>query len=615
MSVDVAARDSGTEQEAGPVARLPWNGTVLSVAAGVLLLSVAYAILRAEGPYGEAVYWLGIAVLVLPTLIRLIRPLPRGEAVLNLVVLAVGTEFARILSSPGLPKGFDELLHLRTLRDINGTGGLFTPNSVLPVSPFYPGLESVSSAIHQLTGLPLNASAYATVIVTKVLLALALFEVFRLATRSPRIAAACCAVYVASPQFMSFNSQYAYQTIALPLGLGAIALAVRWSQGAHPVVAGVAVALFAGTVVSHHLTSATILLVLVAVALTSAVRREGRWRGLLAIAGLMVVVFAAWTAVARNSVLPYVDEIFSGGLRQLLDIVGGRSSGRVLFSDSSGIGTPPWERVMLTLGTLILLVLVLWGLVATWRRRAGATSLLVVLAVVGATYPFLLAGRFAPLAAEIADRASTFVFLGVAVLVGPVLARVYDGRTDSGQVARRSRWAAVLVAPTLCILFIGGFLLGSGPDSNRFTGPFLVGAGQRSVDAHQLAAAAWVEANLPADARVATDRTSGAVLAALSDVHTITNISDKVYVTPILLDQKIDGAALDALRRGKVDYVVVDRRLANGLPRDGIYVERGDGTDNTTTRVALAALEKFAGDPRFDKVFDDGVIAIYGWRP
>ena len=34
-------------------------------------------------------------------------------------------------------------------------------------------------------------------------------------------------------------------------------------------VAGVAVALFAGTVVSHHLTSATILLVLVAVALVA----------------------------------------------------------------------------------------------------------------------------------------------------------------------------------------------------------------------------------------------------------------------------------------------------------------------------------------------------------
>jgi hypothetical protein len=418
-------------------------------------------------------------------------------------------------------------------------------------------------------------------------------------------------VYVASPQFMTFNSQYAYQTLALPLGLGAVALTVRWARGGHPAVAVLAVVLFAGTAATHHLTSLGILVLMVAIAVTAAIRKDDRWRGVLAVTGAMLGMFVLWTVVAREQVLPYVSEIFGSGLGQLVDIIEGRSAGRALFSDSAGNSMPLWQRATLTLATLMFLVLVPWGLLAAWRNRVKATSLLIVLALLGAAYPLLLAGRFAPVAAEIADRASTFVFLGVAVLVGPLLVTLSD--RPPGLLGPRLM-SSLAVPAIVCVLFFGGFLLGSGQDWNRFTGPFLVGAGQRSVDAHQLAAAAWVETNLPAGTRVAADRTSGAVLAALTDVHTITNIADKVYVTPILVDPALDGPALDALKRGRVDYVVVDRRLADGLPRDGVYVERGDGLDNTTSRIALAALEKFAVDPRFDKVYDDGVIAIYGWR-
>ncbi len=49
--------------------------------------------------------------------------------------------------------GFDELLHYRTVDNILTTRHLFSPNSLLPVSPYYPGMETVTAVLVQLTGL------------------------------------------------------------------------------------------------------------------------------------------------------------------------------------------------------------------------------------------------------------------------------------------------------------------------------------------------------------------------------------------------------------------------------------------------------------------------------
>ncbi len=47
----------------------------------------------------------------------------------------------RALTSPLHFYLYDEFLHWRTENDVIASGHLFTPNSLLPVSPYYPGLE------------------------------------------------------------------------------------------------------------------------------------------------------------------------------------------------------------------------------------------------------------------------------------------------------------------------------------------------------------------------------------------------------------------------------------------------------------------------------------------
>ena len=51
----------------------------------------------------------------------------------------------------------DELIHYRVLLSIEQSRHLFTPNSLLPDTADYPGMEIATAAVHQLTGLSLHS--------------------------------------------------------------------------------------------------------------------------------------------------------------------------------------------------------------------------------------------------------------------------------------------------------------------------------------------------------------------------------------------------------------------------------------------------------------------------
>ena len=611
-------------------ALLPSPVVTVGAGAGLLVIAGAFAMARSGMGGAAAVYWAGVLLMAVPVLMRLVSETPQREPILNLITVAVALQLTRLAYSPNLTTGFDELLHVRTLADIADTGALFTPNSMLPVSPLYPGLESLTVTIQEFTGLASNTSIQLALIGTRILAALALFLLFRLALGSDRVAAAASAVYLATPQYVEFNGQFAYQSLAIPLALASITLALRWAltDAAGRVsptwpIAALALVFYAGATATHHLTGGAFLLLLGLMAVLQVARRRPGGGRLSLLALVMGLILATWTRlVSWDLVAPYVEEILGGAIRQVLALMRGESPARQLFSDESGQSNPLWQNLLIVASTLALYVLVPLGLVRVWRRRRNESSILLALAMLGASFLVLVVGRFSPLAAEVADRASTFVYLGVAVLVGPLLllGRWREGPPPRNLAALR-RWVGTsrIVSPgpllrsLLVVIFLGGFLLGGGQDSLRLPGAYEVAAGRRSADAQQLAAARWGAQNLPAGSRLASDRTGQSLMAALADVHPVTSIGDGVYVTPLLANRRLDGEALDALERGRIDYVAVDRRLSLGLPRDGIYFERGDGWDSAS-RVPYSALVKFDWDARFNKVYSNGEVTLYQWN-
>ena len=153
----------------------------------------------------------------------------------NAAVLCLGvspTLFWRA-TNPMLFTGFDEQLHMRTLGDILSSHRLFEANPLLEVSPRYPGLEAVATLVHQL-GVPTQAAAFLVILVCRVVLVTVLCDAIEHLSGSERAGGLAVAVYALSSQFVFFNSQFAYQTMALPLALAAVSFIARAQDSKDP---------------------------------------------------------------------------------------------------------------------------------------------------------------------------------------------------------------------------------------------------------------------------------------------------------------------------------------------------------------------------------------------
>jgi hypothetical protein len=83
-------------------------------------------------------------------------------------------------------------------------------------------------------------------------------------------------------------------------------------------------------------------------------------------------------------------------------------------------------------------------------------------------------------------------------------------------------------------------------------------------------------------------------------------------VAPLYFSSEVGPAEREILRRGRIRYVVVDRRLSSGLPPVGVFVELGEANTNRhTTPVSPGALAKFDTVEGAGRIYDSGDIVVY----
>ena len=268
----------GVTDGRSPAGVAPGARTALSVAviaAGVLIISVGYAAGRAGWTGGDrwglALFWAGQLVMFAPLVAGvLVRRSPgEREAAALAAALAIATYLVKVCYSPvafGFP---DELEHWRSLVNLMAAGHLFGTNYVLPVSPAYPGLEIVSSALTLLGRVPVFAAGLVVAGLAHLVVTIALYALFRMVSGEPRVALAAVTVYAMNPHYQVFDSIFGYQTLALAFfGLTLLtwraAQAQRRTQAqarehgarARTVTYWVLAGVFAAaTVVTHHITS------------------------------------------------------------------------------------------------------------------------------------------------------------------------------------------------------------------------------------------------------------------------------------------------------------------------------------------------------------------------
>lgn len=626
------SKDRGTEAPK----TLVWGWLpMLSLTSALGLIAVAYAFTTARSvkPGFEFFFILGLLMIFAPPMIRLISPTPlRFERICLLCIAGICFYLVKIMSSPLYFSLYDEFLHWRTADNIALTGHLFSENSLLPVSPYYPGLEIVTNAVSTLSGLSTFNAALIVIGAGRLVMILSLFMLSEQIMRSARMAGIATIIYMSNPHFLFFDAQFAYESLALPL-----ATFVLFTMAPHQMVSvrlnrlkpGAALLAFAKTqhkwlhgelrrmtfmtcivlvaiVFTHHVTDFFLDGLLILWALTYGLMRHTPLHRshLAGIALLGVALSVASVIRIGNPVVPYIFSFLGIAINELGHVISGASNAHPLFVSYTGQPTPIWERILTasSLGSIILFLP--FGLLCLWKRyRSNALSC--TFGLVALCYPLSQAFRFTNTGSELVDRAAAFLFIPIATMLAIFITHFWP--------TRNLRWKhSLLITAVLSVIFLGGVILGAGPSFALLPGSYEVIADPRSIEPEGIQAAIWTQSYLGPQNRLATDRTNQILMGTFGSQYIVSTSTDYVDVSPVFLSLHFGPDEISILKSAHVRYLVVDLRLTQALPLLGYYYDSGEeGAFKHTTLLAPDTLGKFSTVPQANRVFDSGNIVIY----
>jgi len=601
------------------------------VAAGLVLVSVAiivYVYGRARVDSGNgyyATFWVGMGLAYLTALWQIWK---QHWSEGWLMLLGIVTFVPKFVMSPTRPIYFDETAHFQLLRHVVEHGTLFQNTPLLPIGTDYPGLQAVAAAIRLVTGVSDWQSALITVGLAHICVPLLVFLCGREVLKTERAAGVAALVYMANPQFLYGDTQFAYESLALVF-MGACVLFYLRSLNTEDNSEAIAYSLLSALsgvacIATHHLTTMALGGILVVVALlwpgdgwmfrpsvvrgagsgssggdgqrASAARPLGGSGGDVAASevtgrapsspslatrlvppGVVIGGFGLWIAFIAPSTLSYLGPHVTQPLRGLLALIRGSrythlgnsttevAATRVAFAGSQ---IPRYE---IWAGYAAPVAFVGVGLLAAvlwlrnpWVRRRYTWVYVLALAYFVSLPAVLLVGGAAG-----AHRSWATSFFPLALLVGIV---VVDGfRLADGRIGR------VLLTVMLLVVLVGDTAAGSAADY-RFPGPYEFGSDTRSVTAQTISMATWVKDNLGEGVHIVTDRYTGLALVNVADAVT-PQTSGHLPIAEFWYDDYPPGPTLlRHMQRAGDQYVVVDLRSAVYAPLEANLFYAGEPT-------------------------------------
>ena len=201
----------------------------LASALGVLLVSFSYDMSRYGNMALEFLFLPGLLLIYVPNLARLISAAPlRFERICLLCQVGMCFFLVQLMVSPLYISSHDAMLHWITADNILRTRHLFGVNSLLPVSPYYPGLEIVTNALSSIGGLSTFQAGTAVIAASRLLMILALYMFYEQVTMSSRMAGIATMIYMTNPHFLFFDAIFSYETLALPVATFMLYILARY---------------------------------------------------------------------------------------------------------------------------------------------------------------------------------------------------------------------------------------------------------------------------------------------------------------------------------------------------------------------------------------------------
>lgn len=543
-----------------------WPVVVAAAATGTLVIGLSYRFSAAGSPPSQyyATFWAGVLLALVPLTV-LIATGDRRQAVWGVALLGVLTYVPKFLRNPTAPSYHDEYAHWREAVDVLSSGSLLRPNAVIPIIQFYPGTSGLTAVVQRLTGLPVWSSGQLVVFTAHVLALFGAFVLVQVHLRSPAAGALGAVVYALNPSRMYFDTQYAYEGVAVALFLWTLALAglaARAHGRSRTAATASAVLCAAGCVVTHHLTTLFLLLLSCLVAVAASIRARTARRRQDAghsdegartwwiVFGSTAAMAVAWLGLVARPTLTYLSPYLGGAIGELSGMVKRQGAGRAVLTATA---QPLWERVATGLAPVVVGLCCLTALLVLRRAHRVWQADTLALMAFGLLYLPSVLFLLAPSGAEGARRSWAFTYVGIALIGAFVIVRA------------RGRIPIWRSPPVLLLLFVIVLVgnVGAGlNDQYRFPKPFRWGTDTNSASAEartvaeQLAVAAG-------DVRVVTDRYTGLQVAAYGGLDLA---APSVGFPAWGLTQTLgDPAAplVQSLVTSHFDYLVVDVRMAH----------------------------------------------------
>jgi hypothetical protein len=612
-------------------ARAAWGWLpALSLNSAFALALIALGLSAGEhaGPSKSLLFCGGAFLLFVPLCARIAWPsVSRFERIGLLIVAVSGLYMIKLLDSPRGFTGYDEFLHWRTADDVLVQQALFTPNALLPISPLYPALEIAATAIANVTGLPLFPAALLLLAISRLIFVCALFLFFESVTGSARISAIACVVYMGNSSFPLFHSAFSYESLAVVF-LILTFLATVCTKTDTP--AGDRRAMVLATpfllvlAATHHLTAYIAASLLAVLTIIVFLRRDASQRRMAPIGLTAVMMLSAWVwpTLMGNPVAEYLLPSLAEGLGDIVWLFKTWMPIRMPFVGTDGSTSPLWQRAtMLSAFALVCLALAMGFFRAldradakvAWRRGRMPISVrwsndwLVLLVLLTLVFPITVLCRLTESAWEFGNRLGPYAYFGVAPVAAFAIAGAWQARSVSV-------WRGVTAGGALGVVLIGGlFLAWGGPI--ELPRRYRVGADSLSVESMGIDAARWTRLWLGPEHRFVSDRINRLLLAVYGRQQLVTSQQEPVDTSHLLFATTLGPEELNTLKVTDIDYLLVDMRLTEALPRLGVYFERGEDLERYELPPDPQALTKFNHIARVSRPFDNGAIIIYGVAP
>lgn len=596
----------------------------LTIAVALLLVVAGHAAGRRGNDVAPLFFWSGVVLLVVPTSLRIAWPtVARGERLFLLLLLIEALFYYKAVYSPTSFINHDEFLHWIAADDLMTARRLFLSNPLFPIGPTYPALEILTTAIVNLTGLPLFLAGSLLLAVLRGTFIGALFLFFESITGSPRISAIACLAYMGCSTFVLFESMFSYESLGIVLCVltFTVEAASKDLVGRPRLRAlGLVALLLASLAVTHHLSAAFTATYFAALAAFETLRRHGPLRieartaaGFTAL--LAIALPLLWIQARGNPLTGYLGPVVDTGFKALLRKILGAPT---QLSEHLGAPSQPLGMRLTTLLAILLLTL---GLVTGFFRslamaapRAGWRSIndivacrwrdsrILLLTLLAFGFPISVAFRLTIAGWEIGNRIGTFAFIGVGLVVAASIVHFWEGRTPHG-------WRRVAPAIALAVIVMGGV---TSATLEPLRGPYRVAADQQSIEPMGIETSLWTKEWLKAGNRFTADRINRLLLASYGRQDARVYIVEGVDAARIFEAKELGPDDLYALARSDIDYLLVDLRLSSTPPVLGFYFEPWQAQEGT--RLSGVALLKFNDIKGVTRIYDNGWIVIYDVR-